>query len=394
MGFSQALSGLRAAATDLDVISNNIANSQIVGFKSSRAQFADIYANAEVGLGTRIAGVFQDFSEGNIEATNRGMDLAISGKGFFRFEQNGQIQYSRNGQLTIDKSGYITNAQGAQLTGFPAGVGIGGQPSVLQVPAAGLAANASTVIDGTFNLDASVNFIDRGTIAFDKDDANTYSYANSVTLYDSLGNSHQSMMYFTKTADNAWEVRMSRGNEVAPEVGSLTFDTNGVMLTSTNMNGFNFVPGGGAANMTVDFDITGTSQFANPFELTAIEQDGYVSGTLMAVAISDNGDVVGSYSNEQQVVLGTIALANFQSHEGLKPIGNNAWIESQKSGAAIVSRPGDGQFGSIMAGAVEASNVDLTQELVNMIIAQRNYQANAQSIKSQDEALQTTMQLK
>ncbi|RWU09620.1 flagellar hook protein FlgE [Pseudidiomarina gelatinasegens] len=394
MGFSQALSGLRAAATNLDVISNNIANSQIVGFKSARAQFADIYANAQVGLGTRVAGVFQDFSDGNIETTNRSMDLAISGKGFFRFEQQGQVQYSRNGQLSIDKSGYIVNAQGAQLTGYPQEAGFGGQPEVLRVPAAGLAANASTGITGVFNLDTSTGVVDRGTVPFDQADADSYSYANSVTLFDSLGNPHPSMMYFTKTADNQWEVRMSRGDELAPEVGQLDFDNNGLLVTQTNMDAFSFVPGDGAANMSIGLDVTGTTQFANQFELTAMEQDGYVSGTLMQVAVAENGEVVGTYSNEQQVVLGTIALANFQSLEGLKPVGDNAWIESKKSGVPILSRPGEGQFGSIMAGAVEASNVDLTQELVAMIIAQRNYQANAQSIKSQDEALQTTMQLK
>src|SRR5690554_86607 len=224
MGFSQALSGLRAAATNLDVISNNIANSQVVGFKSARAQFSDIYANAQVGLGTRVAGVFQDFSDGNIETTNRTMDLAISGKGFFRFEQQGQIQYSRNGQLSIDKSGYIVNAQGAQLTGYPSGVGFGGQPEVLRVPPGGMAASASTSLNAVFNLDTSSDLIDRGAVPFDAANPDSYSYANSITLYDSLGNPHPSMMYFTKTADNQWEVRMARGDELAPEVGQLEFD--------------------------------------------------------------------------------------------------------------------------------------------------------------------------
>ncbi|PHR65578.1 MAG: flagellar hook protein FlgE [Idiomarina sp.] len=394
MGFSQALSGLRAAATNLDVVSNNIANSQVVGFKSARAQFSDIYANAQVGLGTRVAGVFQDFSEGNIETTNRSMDLAISGKGFFRFEQQGQVQYSRNGQLSIDKSGYIVNAQGAQLTGYPQDAGFGGQPEVLRIPPGGITANPSTELDGVFNLDAGTNIIDRATVPFDTTNPDSYSYANSVTLYDSLGNAHPSMMYFTKTADNQWEVRMSRGTEVAPEVGQLTFDTNGLLTGTTGMDGFTFVPGEGAADMSIAMDVTGTTQFSNEFELTSMEQNGYTSGTLMQVAVSENGDLVGTYSNEQQVVLGTIALANFQSLESLKSVGGNAWIETKGSGVPILSVPGEGQFGAIMAGAVEASNVDLTQELVSMIIAQRNYQANAQSIKAQDEALQTTMQLK
>ncbi|SDB25649.1 flagellar hook protein FlgE [Pseudidiomarina indica] len=394
MGFSQALSGLRAAATNLDVISNNIANSQIVGFKSSRAQFADIYANAQVGLGTRVAGVFQDFSDGNIETTNRSMDLAITGKGFFRFEQQGQIQYSRNGQLTIDKNGYIVNAQGAQLTGYPQGVGFGGQPQVLQVPATGLPAQASTQVGAVFNLDTGSTTVDRATVPFDMANPDSFSYANSVVLYDSLGNAHPSMMYFTKTGDNQWEVRLARGDDLAAEVGQLEFDNNGLLLSQTGLDSFTFSPGDGASDMNININLAGTTQFANQFELTSMEQDGFVSGTLMQVAVTEDGSVVGTYSNEQQVILGTIALANFQSLEGLQPIGDNAWIETQRSGVPIISVPGEGQFGSIMAGAVEASNVDLTQELVSMIIAQRNYQANAQSIKAQDEALQTTMQLR
>ncbi|CAB0151034.1 Flagellar hook protein FlgE [Pseudidiomarina piscicola] len=392
MGFSQALSGLRAAATNLDVVSNNIANSQVAGFKSARAQFADVYASAEVGLGTRVAGIFQDFSEGNLESTGRNMDLAISGKGFFRFEQQDQITYSRNGQLTIDKNGYIVNSSGARLTGYDGNAELGGQPQVLQVPSTAMAANATTGVEGIYNLDANTPILPAG--GFDRTNPDTYSYANSITMYDSLGNPHPSTMYFTKTADNAWEVRVARGDDVAPEVGTLEFDTNGLLVNQTAMDSFTLTPGAGAAPMDIGLDLSGTTQFASAFEQTQIAQDGYVSGSLMQVSVDENGGVIGTYSNEQKVTLGTIALANFNSLEGLKPAGGNGWAETQESGIAILSRPGEGQFGSLMSGTIESSNVDLTQELVSMIIAQRNYQANAQSIKSQDEALQTTMQLK
>ncbi|KFZ30952.1 flagellar hook protein FlgE [Pseudidiomarina salinarum] len=394
MGFSQALSGLRAAAVNLDVISNNIANSQIVGFKSARAQFSDIYANAQVGLGTRVAAVLQDFSEGNLETTNRSMDLAISGKGMFRFDQGGQVQYSRNGQLSMDKDGYIVNVQGARLTGYPDGVDVGGQPQVLQVPAQGLAASASTQISATFNLDAATPILDPATVTFDPTDVNTYSYSNSVTMFDSLGNPQQAQMYFSKVGANQWEIRVGSDGGMAPEVGTAEFNGNGVMINTANLGGFTFNPGGGANPMSVALNLNNTTQFSNTFELSSVSQNGYGSGTLMQVRISDAGEVVGTYSNEQQRILGTIALANFQSMEGLQPVGDNAFIETTKSGPAIVATAGVGQFGSIMSGAVEASNVDLTQELVAMIIAQRNYQANAQSIKSQDEALQTTMNLR
>ncbi|MDX1705775.1 flagellar hook protein FlgE [Pseudidiomarina sp.] len=394
MGFSQALSGLRAAAVNLDVISNNIANSQIVGFKSSRAQFSDIFANAQVGLGTRIAAVLQDFSDGNLETTNRSMDLAITGKGMFRFEQAGQVQYSRNGQLSMDKNGYVVNVQGARLTGYPAGVDVGGQPEVLRVPAQGLAASATTQIRSTFNLDASTPILDPATVTFDPTDASTYSYTNSITLYDSLGNPQQAQVYFSKVGTNEWQVRLGRNGEVAPEVGTAEFNGNGVMINTTSLDAFTFSPGEGADDMSLALDLNNTTQFSNAFELTNVSQNGFPSGTLMQIQVNDAGEIVGTYSNEQQRVLGTIALANFQSLEGLQPVGDNAFIETTKSGEPIISVPGIGQFGSIMSGAVEASNVDLTQELVAMIIAQRNYQANAQSIKSQDEALQTTMNLR
>lgn len=345
-------------------------------------------------MGTRLAGVVQDFADGNIETTDRGLDLAVSGKGFFRFESAGEIIYSRNGQLTMDRSGYLTNASGARLTGYPAGIDFGGQPQVMQIPSVGLPAYATNSIQATFNFDTRSPLVDRGTVAFDPANANSYSYTNSVTLYDSLGTPHQSQMYFTKTALNTWEVRLVRDNEVAPEIGELTFDGNGLLDTATGLDAFSFAPANGSDPMAVSMELEGSTQFANEFELAEIFQDGYVSGTLMQVNINELGEIVGTYSNEQERVLGTIALANFQSLEGLQPAGDNGWRETTESGQPIVSVPGQGQFGSIMAGAVEASNVDLTQELVAMIIAQRNYQANAQSIKSQDEALQTTMQLR
>ncbi|HEB26646.1 MAG TPA: flagellar hook protein FlgE [Porticoccus sp.] len=392
MGFSQALSGLNAAATNLEVIGNNIANSQTVGFKGGRTLFSDVFAEANTALGTRVSAVLQDFTTGTLESTGRNLDLAISGEGFFRFVQNDQVVFSRNGQLTIDSDGFFTNAQGAKLTGFPAG-GAGGAPIELQLGSGGLAARATTTVGMAVNLDARAAAVDRLVVPFDAADETTYSYSHNATIYDSQGNSHSSTLYFTKTADNAWEVRMSRGTEVAPETGTLTFDTNGILVGTAGLGSFTYTPGGGVSNLDLSLDLAGASQFATDFDPNAVDQDGYTSGNLVGVLIDDNGNIIGNYSNQQTQILGTILLAKFTSPEGLRPIGDNAWTETGGSGQPLLGLAGTGVLGSLEAGVVENSNVDLTKELVNLIIAQRNYQANAQTIKVQDEVLQAAVNL-
>lgn len=395
MGFSQALSGLNAASSNLDVVGNNIANSQTVGFKASSVQFADVYAGSK-GLGTKVSAVLQNFSDGALETTGRNLDLAISGDGFFRFVQNEQVVYSRNGQLTVTAEGFLENAQGARLTGFPAGVGTGGQPETLQVPAGGLAANATTGIDASFNLDANSTEqteFDDGTTTFN------YNYANTATVYDSLGNSHTVTMYFTKTAPNTWDVRTSLDGTLAGSTDTgtpqaLTFDGDGQLIGADTLT-YNFGDLGNGSNLFdgITLDLDGTTQFGNEFELSSLTQDGYTSGSLVGTVIDDNGNIIGNYSNEQSQVLGTIALANFRNAEGLQPVGDNAWVETGASGQPLLGLAGSGVFGSVESGVVETSNVDLTKALVELIIAQRNFQANSQTIKTQDEVLQGIVNL-
>ncbi|WP_461481176.1 flagellar hook protein FlgE [Porticoccus sp.] len=393
MGFSQALSGINAAATNLEVIGNNIANSQTVGFKGAHTLFADVFAEAQAGLGTRVSAVLQDFSTGTLESTGRNLDLAISGNGFFRFIQNDQVVFSRNGQLTLSSDGYFINAQGAKLTGYPVG-GVGGDPVALQLGSGNLQATATTAISSTMNLDARTATVDRLTVPFDATDAASYSYSNNVTIYDSQGKPHNSTLYFTKTADNTWEVKMSRTGELAPETATLNFDTNGLLSSAAGLGSFTFSPGGGVADIDLALKLDGTTQFGNEFEITAVNQDGYTSGSLVGVLIDDRGNVVGNYSNQQTQILGTILLANFTNPEGLKPLGDNAWQETTESGQPLLGLAGTGLLGSLEAGALENSNVDLTKELVNLIIAQRNYQANSQTIKVQDEVLQNAVNLR
>lgn len=396
MGFSQALSGLNTAATNLDVVGNNIANSQTVGFKGSSVQFADVYTGAMAGQGTRVASVLQDFSNGTLESTGRGMDLAINGSGFFRFTQEGEVVYSRNGQLVLTRDGYLENAQGARLTGYPAGVGTGAQPEVLQVPAGAMNAVATSAVDASFNLDATVAQVDRTTVPFDSTDSDSYSYANTGNVYDSLGIQHSMTTYFTKTADNTWEVRVAvDGADDTANIGELVFNNNGTLdKLSSTFPSYNFAPGGGADPLNFAMDFDGTTQFGNDFALDSMVQDGYAAGSLVGVSFDESGNIVGSYSNEQKQVLGTVALANFRNPEGLASAGDNTWVESGASGQPLLGLAGTGQFGGLEAGAVEVSNVDLTRELVDLIVAQRNYQANTQTIKVQDEVLQSAVNLR
>lgn len=396
MGFSQALSGLNAAATNLDVVGNNIANSQTVGFKGASTQFADVYTGALAGQGVRVAGVLQDFSNGTVESTGRNLDLAVNGGGFFRFQQGDETVYSRNGQLTLTSDGYLENAQGARLTGFPAGVGTGGQPETLQVPAGAMPAVATTAVQASFQLDATADTIDRGATPFDAADGDTYSYANTGTAYDSLGVQHTMTTYFTKTGDNTWEARVSvDGNADAANVSELVFDGNGVLDEgASTFENYSFTPGGGADPLNFGIDFDGTTQFGNGFSLDTLTQNGTAAGSLVGITFDETGRIIGNYSNEQSQVLGTIALANFRNPEGLEMAGDNAWVESGASGQPLLGLAGQGQFGTLESGAVEKSNVDLTSELVDLIIAQRNYQANTQTIKVQDEVLQSAVNLR
>lgn len=398
MSFSQALSGLSSASSHLDVIGNNIANSQGVGFKGSRVLFSDIYAGAEAGLGARVAAVQQDFQNGALEGTGRNLDLAISGNGFFRFEQGGQAVYSRNGQLSINSNGYLENAQGARLTGYPGGVGTGGDPQQLRVPAGAMPAEATTGITAALNLDTGAPI---SAQPFDPANANSYGYANNVTVVDAQGTSHNLTLYFAKTAPNSWNVHLGIGGDVAAEVGQLAFDESGQLIDTQNMDSFVFNPedqGGplaeGVAALDISLTLDETTQFGSAFELSAASQNGFESGSLVSVSFDTEGNLIGNYSNQQTQVLGTVVLASFINDEGLEPLGDNVWGETTESGSPLLGLASTGQFGSVEPSAIETSNVDLAQELVNLIIAQRNYQANSQTIKVRDEVLQNAVNLR
>ncbi|MAY71213.1 MAG: flagellar hook protein FlgE [Halomonas sp.] len=416
MGFSQALSGLNAAADSLDVLGNNIANSQTVGYKSGSAQFADVFANSQIGLGTKVSTVLQDFSGGNLESTNRPLDLGISGDGFFRMEQNGQVVYSRNGQLTMTPDGYLQNAQGARIMGYgvnaAGAVQVGGQPEVLQIEADEMPASATTEVSTTFNLDSrKVAGEDLNSVTLAGSDGSTgvpidYHYSNNFTAYDSLGNPRNVTVYYEKTGDNQWTattamdgmVLMDGAPPAEPQTMDMTFNENGQLTTPGNGQFALTFPNdpflGGANDMALTFDISGSTQFGNNASTTSLNQNGYTSGALVGISIDSDGTVVRSYSNEQTRPAGQIALASFRNPEGLSPAGDNTWAATDASGQELVGAPGTGLLGGIQSGAIETSNVDMAKELVSMIVTQRAYQANSQTIKTQDEVLQTAINLR
>ena len=428
MSFSQALSGLNAQQQKLGAVGNNIANSQTVGFKSSNVQFADVYAESRIGLGVRTASVLQNFSQGNVESTNRNMDLAISGEGFFRFQQpNGEVGYSRNGQLTMTADGRLVNAQGAQIMGYAANaegvVQAGGDVSAISVNADGLPANATENLDVSLNLDAGEEIIDPTGIdaaaVANGLDTSQYSYSTNGTIYDSLGNARNLTMYFTKTAANEWRVdaRMSGGPAGAPNYGfeniaagsnfgfttdgrlndnftafDINLDTAGAVLNADGTAGTNEF-NATVTSQQVEIDFDNTTQFADSSTVNDLTQDGYTSGSLVGVTIQNDGTVMRNYSNEQSRAAGQIALVSFRNPEGLKPEGDNLWTATADSGQELVGAAGSGLRGMIESSAVETSNVDMARELVDMIVAQRAYQANSQTISTQDELLQTIINL-
>jgi len=407
MSFQQGLSGLNAAARNLDVIGNNIANANTVGFKQGRAEFADLYANTvassgkgSVGLGVNVTAITQQFSQGNLTTTNSPLDIAINGGGMFRVSTSGSIAYTRNGQFQIDKNGYVVTGVGARVSGFPVdatGRLTTGAPADLQISSADIAPNSTSKISLTMNLDS------RKTApagAFSPSDAATYTSATSINVYDSQGNAHALSTYLVKTATvNEWDVYAALdGVQVgAGTVGKLTFNTDGTLDTATSAVPYSLVltPTNGATFPAgVPLDFTGTTQFGSAFGVNSATQDGYAAGKLSGLAIDESGVVTGRYSNGQSKVQGQIALVSFANLQGLAPIGGNLWVESASSGSPLIGVPGSTNMGLLQSGAIEESNVDLTSELVNMITAQRNYQANAQTIKTQDQVLQTLVNLR
>ncbi|MDQ6680768.1 MAG: flagellar hook protein FlgE [Pseudomonadota bacterium] len=420
MSFQQGLSGLNASSKNLEVIGNNVANANTFGSKASRAEFADMYASAiglggtsNIGIGTQLAAVAQQFSQGNLTATDNPLDLAINGAGFFQVTGNaGAPEYTRNGQFKVNRDGFIVNNQQQRLMGYTAdatGAIQSGKAKALQMPTAGITPSSSTKIMMELNLDArsQVTLPAAGApIVFT--DPKTYNNATSVTVFDAKGQEVALTYYFQKAATDQWNVYVTANGTPIKTAGgnpaastSLTFPANGGAPTApvgtvsldipavTNAVGAVTVPITGIA-----LTLSGATQYGSQFGVTDLSQDGYAAGQLIGIQFETNGIVTARYSNGQSKPAGQVEIANFRNPQGLQPQGGNAWNASVASGDPIVGVPGDGGLGGLQSGSLEESNTDLTAELVNMIVAQRVYQANAQTIKTQDQLMQTIVNLR
>jgi len=402
MAFSTAISGINAAQSDLNVISNNIANSSTVGFKVSRAQFAEIYANSLLGSGAGNAGqgvelteIRTEFSQGNIEFTNNGLDLAISGNGFFVISNEGAAEYSRAGSFRVNREGFVTNESGGRLQGYQVTQAgdITGELGDLFIDTTLINPQSTSDVSLISNLDSREV---PPTAAFDPTDPATYNSTTSTTVYDELGNSHVLQLYYVKTASNNWNIysTVDGGSQAGPS--AVTFNSDGSINTggTVSITVASADLGTGAGDLTFDVDSTATTQFGTDFAVSSIVQDGFGAGQLISFDFDESGIAFARYTNGQSRAIGQVALANFRNNNGLQPIGNTNYVETFSSGSANIGEPGTAGRGVIQASAVEQANVEITKELVNLIIAQRNFQANAQVISTEDQVTQAVINLR
>lgn len=404
MAFRVAISGLKAASGELDVIGNNIANSNTTGFKKSRAEFVDVFAVAGVGgsgstpgSGVRLSAIKQQFTQGNVAFTDNNLDMAINGSGFFILDDGGTQIYSRNGAFGVDQNGFLANAQGQNLIAFGADASgnITGAAGPIQVNSSNIAPQASSNMTVDLNLDAAQGVPPVGV--FDATNPNSFNHSTSTTIFDSLGNSHLASMYYVKTAAaNTWNTHSFVDGVQVDGPDTLAFSTTGALTTPAagTLTTPAFTPTGGGAPMTLTQDYSATTQYGSAFSVNALAQDGFTTGRLSGLDIDSEGIIFARFTNGQSSVQGQIALANFANVQGLQPVSDTSWGETFSSGAVTLGSPGTASLGLIQAGALEQSNTDLSEELVNMIIAQRSFQANAEVISTSDTVTQSIINLR
>ena len=405
MSFNIALTGLNAANQDLSVTANNLANVSTAGFKGSRAEFGDLFASTQsgvsataIGNGVSVSEVAQQFTQGNIETTGNNLDLAISGNGFFTLSNGGALSYTRDGQFQLDQFGNVITAQGANLQVYPplasGGFNTGGLAN-LSLTTNQSAPNATTTAQITTNLPASAKT--PTSAVFNPTDPNSYTNTTSLTTYDSLGAAHTATLYFIKgAAANAWTSQLYVDGNAVGAQQALTYSNTGALTAPANgMVTFPaYTPATGAAAMNMTFDFSKTTQFGDNFGVTAVTQDGFTTGKLTGISIDRSGVVQARFTNGRSVNLGQIAMANFANSQGLQQLGNATWAQTNASGQAVNGVAGNSGFGDIQSGSIEESNVDTTSALVSMIKAQRNFQANAQMIQTDNQITQTIINIR
>ncbi|MDH0758383.1 flagellar hook protein FlgE [Pseudomonas juntendi] len=450
MSFNIGLSGLSAANKQLDVTGNNIANVNTTGFKSSRAEFADVYAGAnrlgvgknQVGNGVRLAAISQQFTQGDVNTTGNVLDMGIQGQGFFVLSDNGSRVYTRAGAFQASKDNFVVTSDGLRLQGYTADAAGNIQKGVLkdlQIDTSALQPKATSLIDQGINLNSSAADIplevDDGSgamvpnLPFDPASASTYTKSFPTKVYDSQGNEHTLEQFYRKTDTNEWTMyTLVDGrnpfdpSSTTPLTGTISFNSDGSVKSMTADNtghpaGSSFtvtnntfsmtgwVPavedaqGNWASNGAVG-DVGGmrlamdsTTSYNTETARMSQSQDGYATGILSSLSIDATGVLFASFSNGKSNAIGQVALASFANEQGLQQIGGTRWTETFTSGIPGIDAPKTGTLGAIESNALEGSNVNLTQELVELIKAQSNYQANAKTISTESTILQTVIQM-
>lgn len=425
MSFQQGLSGLNASSKNLDVIGHNIANANTTGFKASRAEFAEMVASAigsaggnNAGIGVETANVAQQFTQGNLTITGNSLDVAINGNGFFTLQQpDGSPAYTRAGNFKLDKTGNMVTNDNAKVMGYPVdpltGLRSGTAPVPMVFPTAEpIPAKQTTKIVAGFNLDARApNAAGNPTATPPIPATPRATYGTSINVYDSQGVAKPVSLYFQKNGANTWDVYDQLDDPkasppvVATPIGQITFDNNGSILTpapvapsTEHLLNLTIAPSppnpNGLPTFPVDINLDKVTQFGTKFAVSDLTQDGYTAGELTGINVENNGMIMTRYSNGVTRAEGQLALASFRNTQGLAAVGGNNWVETFESGQPVLGTATDGNFGALRSGALEDSNVDLTAELVNMMTAQRAYQANAQTIKTQDQVMSTLVNLR
>ncbi len=392
MPFRIALSGLNAASADLSVTAHNIANASTLGFKQFRSEFSDVLSD-----GVQLAAETQRFGQGAIDFTGSPLDLSITGDGFFTLSDGGGLVYSRAGAFGVDSEGYVINSANQRLQVYPdAGSGIFdvGALEDLRLVTSASQPTPTTGVEVGVNLPTE-NDVPVGP--FDPDDPSTFNHTTSVTIYDSLGTEHTATLYFGRTATpNFWDARLYVDDNPVGGANTLEFSSNGTLLNpaagSISMPSYD--PGNGADPLVMDYDFSLSTQYGGEFVVNTLTQDGLNVGRLTGVDIDGSGRVLARYTNGRTQSLGQIALTNFSNFQGLQSLGDSTWSETFSSGPPLRGEAGKGSMGLIQSGSLEQSNVDLTAQLVQMITAQRNFQANAQMISTADTVTQTIINLR
>ncbi|ABM05258.1 flagellar hook protein FlgE [Psychromonas ingrahamii 37] len=389
MSFNIAISGLNATNKQLNTISNNIANVSTYGFKESRAEFASIYNGGQAG-GVEVSGITQNFDRnGSLEATGRALDLAISGNGFFATVDNkGQQIYTRSGAFSTDKDNFIVSSAGNKLQGYTVDAKANlqkGNIDDLAISTASLSAKATDSIEFTANFDARATPV--ASAAFDPADPTSFTSSYTAQAFDSLGNAHTVSQYFINTGSNQWNIKViADDNDVTPDPAPvIEFTTEGLLADTSTIPILVSIPALGANLIAVEIDLTGSTQYGADFGVSTNNPNGYTAGELTGIRVEDNGMIFAQFTNGQSQLQGQLVLADFPNPTALEQSNNTSWMQTFGSGTPVKGAPGSGVLGKLTSNMLETSNVDLTSELVSLMTAQRNYQANTKTISTADQ---------